>query len=141
MALKDERQMIPADNVDNNGTEWSTIGENIRHGAKEFLTGKEMLDFFASAVLGTDSEVVTLECDLSGEKISLSTNHHNIEAGVNGLIFKAPFMVLSVNLNKPSSVEQSITLNYGPGNPNCYLILRNVRQPDIKLKITVGIAK
>lgn len=33
MALKDERQMIPADNVDVKGTQWATVGENIRHGA------------------------------------------------------------------------------------------------------------
>lgn len=141
MELKDERQMIPPDNVDSNGTPWATVGENIRYGAKEYRDGKEMLASFASAVLGTDSEVITLECDLSGETISFLPSHHNITAGTNGLIFKAPFMVLSVNLNKPSTIEQTITLNYGPSNPNCYLKIRTVRQPDIKLKITVGIAK
>ena len=28
----DERQMIPADNVDAEGTAWATVGENIRKG-------------------------------------------------------------------------------------------------------------
>ena len=31
----DDRQMIPADNVDAEGTAWATVGENIRKGVKE----------------------------------------------------------------------------------------------------------
>ena len=30
------KKLIPADTVDIDGTVWETIGENIRHGAKEF---------------------------------------------------------------------------------------------------------
>lgn len=30
------KKLIPADTVDSNGNVWETIGENIRHGEKEF---------------------------------------------------------------------------------------------------------
>lgn len=45
----DDRQMIPADNVDAEGTAWATVGENIRKGTKEIPS--------IDAALNTISEI------------------------------------------------------------------------------------
>ena len=142
----DDRQMIPADNVDADGTAWATVGENIRHGSKDVVYRKELIDAFVSAVLGTDSEVITVECDLSGDMITYSPAHHNIEGGYNYLIFKSDFMVLSVNVSKQGQTinDQGIRLNYRnfDSGARMYLRLRESgTKEDIKIKVTLGIAK
>lgn len=68
MALKDERQMIPADNVDNNCTAWATIGENIRKGCKGAPTKEDALNTL-SALLGVDLSIEEVTC-------TLKTNEH-----------------------------------------------------------------
>ena len=141
-----DRQMIPADNVDAEGTAWATVGENIRHGAKDTGIGKEFLNAFVSAVLGTDSEVITVECDLSGDMITYSPTHHNIEGGTNYLIFKSNFMILSVNLNNtaPVNIDQGIKLYYRNFNDTSHMFLRlreSGCKENIKIKVTLGIAK
>ena len=141
-----DRQMIPADNVDAEGTAWATVGENIRHGAKDVVYRKELLDAFVSAVLGTDSEVITVECDLSGDMITYSPAHHNIEGGTNYLIFKSDFMILSVNLINTGLAKNEFALklfyrDYDDTN-SMFLRLRDSQnKEDFKIKITVGIAK
>lgn len=141
-----DRQMIPADNVDAEGTAWATVGENIRHGVKDIRIGKKFLDAFASAVLGTDSEVITVECDLSGDKITYSPIHHNIEGGTNYLIFKANFMILSVNLSNTAlvNIDQGIKLYYRNFNDGIHMFLRlreSGYKENIKIKVTLCIAK
>lgn len=63
MALKDERQMIPADNVDADGTPWATVGENIRKGSKEAPTKEDALNML-SALLGVDLSLEEVTCTL-----------------------------------------------------------------------------
>lgn len=63
MALKDERQMIPADNVDADGTPWATIGENIRKGAKGVPTKEYALNIM-SALLGVDLSLEEVTCTI-----------------------------------------------------------------------------
>lgn len=144
----DDRQMIPADNVDAEGTTWATVGENIRYGVKEnnVVFRKELLDAFVSAVLGTNAEVITIECDLSGDNITYSPIHHNILGGTNYLIFKSDFMILSVNLNntvKPQ-IDQAIKLYYRAFDDTSHMFLRlreSGYKENAKIKVTLGVAK
>ena len=63
MALKDERQMIPADNVDNNGTAWATIGENIRNGANGASVDSSLVEKLIENLTGINVKVTTLHYD------------------------------------------------------------------------------
>lgn len=63
----DDRQMIPADNVDEDGTPWATVGENIRKGSKIAPTKENALNML-SALLGVDISVEEVTCTLVPSK-------------------------------------------------------------------------
>ena len=55
-----DRQMIPADNVDAEGTAWATVGENIRKGAKKIPSIDESLN----TINGLKEDISELKEDL-----------------------------------------------------------------------------
>lgn len=59
----DSRSIIPADNVDEDGTAWATVGENIRKGSKVAPTKENALNML-SALLGIDISVEEVTCTL-----------------------------------------------------------------------------
>ena len=90
MALKDERQMIPADNVDANGTPWATVGENIRKGSKGAPTKDDALNML-SALLGVDLSLEVVTCTLKPREPVAVDNH--IFTGKNETIISSKMIV------------------------------------------------
>ena len=70
-----DRQMIPADNVDADGTAWATVGENIRKGSRKATTKEDVLDAI-SALLGVEVtiEEVTATISNDGRKIEVDND-------------------------------------------------------------------
>lgn len=68
-----DRQMIPADNVDAEGTAWATVGENIRKGAKKIPSIDESLN----TINGIKKDISELKEDLGdlGNLIENSTKN------------------------------------------------------------------
>ena len=59
----DERQMIPADNVDAVGVAWATVGENIRKGANGVSTDTTFVEKLIESLTGISVKVTTIHYD------------------------------------------------------------------------------
>lgn len=80
----DDRQMIPADNVDAEGTAWATVGENIRKGKNgsggEATLTKETIANFYSALTGGDWRVADMTISYRTEQSDPpSVEYHDID--------------------------------------------------------------
>lgn len=79
----DDRHMIPADNVDANGTTWVTVGENIRHGSNGTPNKEEALEML-STLLGVKLSYEEVTCTLTPNK-AVSTDNHNFIGTTDGI--------------------------------------------------------
>lgn len=59
----DNRQIIPADNVDADGVPWATVGENIRRGVNGKIDKAKALEMI-SALIGTTVSVEEVTCTI-----------------------------------------------------------------------------
>ena len=82
-----DRQMIPADNVDAEGTAWATVGENIRKGKNgssgsggDAAITKETIANFYNSLTGGDWRVADMTISYrSGQSDPPSVEYHDID--------------------------------------------------------------
>ena len=93
------KKLIPADTVDSEGTVWETIGENIRHGSKEYTENsiKAIVDIMfpvGSVYCGENSFILSVGqwnqiTNTSGRSIALGASAQsgsNITVGDNSTV-------------------------------------------------------
>lgn len=117
--LYDDRQMIPADNVDANGTPWATVGENIRHGSNGTPNKDEVLEML-STLLGIKLSYEEVTCTLTSSTIAvdnaLFVGHYNIIETSKHIV---AFFVINASITEGKSPMYLI--NYSPYSTSIFM--------------------
>lgn len=113
--------MIPADNVDAEGTTWATVVENIRNGEKNYSSN--LLTKILSDIFGVEMQIVNVEVDMSG--VNITTNVPSIKGTVSAIIPPHPFAIIGISYPQ-SSEDIPFTIYYKDAYKNypAYIYLR-----------------
>lgn len=134
----DSRSIIPADNVDANGVPWTTVGENIRKGAKESPSKEKVLEALSS-LFGVKISYEEVNCTLTPNQAIIVDNNKFI--GTNYAIRPLSSVVVAFFFlsSKTTTGTSNVVCQLAKGNNNINIVMQNTRDNAVTGTLKLGV--